>query len=762
MKIKKFNYIQIYYLIALSFLISITFTGGVIFYSKGFLDFDKIREIYEGNSFTEGLKKTNVVTTIKNEANKNQVREAYKILIEFENNLNQEKITIKNSKKFKEFRESLKKTSTILNNLISLPELSSIYAVLKNKVNDLYLFIDNNGWKTLGRISQRIKTEISTSNLEKNEATSFKKTLYLQSILKNSFANMIDVTNSSSLPQEKKELIFSRLDVFKTELEMLDKYNKQMTELFQNLDDAEKKFLIWSDNSFIDISLRKIEFENKSKYLFFSLIGLLVFMIGFLGLGIYLNKFFNKKEQLVLEKSILDSVRDGLISNKPLRNYSKEFQKEIDNIREYVHQKISFGSIVFDSLPFATLFLDYNLSVIWANSIFFQVFGIDKEKKELMTWDYVQRFTNLGENDPIHLALKDDLAGIYQIQVKKGQKEEAVPYEIYVQPTIYQNQKRILLFLYPLKDLQESLVDQVKSIIGPVVRTIDAMIGNQFDENFKTAIKKDFEVGGIDGVLNKFNRFNDLIINQRGELLLQLEKTENNLADQFKLKNDIKAVLKVAHDNGVKTIMKISELKESFIYNIEMREKIEQNGFKIGEMARNTNLDLSDLISKIEKMNQFIKDGIRAFDKLYSIKENIKITHQEVLRFRHKGNGSNEILRQKEIDSFVENFTNTMINIETTISKIELILRGATEEKIDDYKENLIFSKNIFTRQQMEFKDLTTRITEVDEKMVKLFRVIYDNQKDSEEVLRNLDILISEGYRDTENQQIFLNSKEIN
>jgi hypothetical protein len=760
MKIKKFNYIQIYYLIALTFLISITFTGGFIFYSKGFLDFDKIREIYEGNSFTEGLKKTNVVTTIKNEANKNQVRDGYKILIEFENNLKQEKITIKNDQRFKEFEESLKKTSTILNNLISLPELSSIYAVLKNKVKDLYLFIDNNGWKTLGRLSQRLNTEISTSNLEKNEATSFKKTLYLQSILKNSFANMIDVTNSSTLSLEKKELIFSRFEVFKTELEMLDKYNNQMKELFQTLEDAQKKFQIWSDNSSIDISLRKIEFENNSKYLFFSLIGLLFFMIVFLGLGIYLNKFFNKKEQLILEKSILDSVRDGLISNKPLRNYSKEFQKEIDNIREYVHQKISFGSIVFDSLPFATLFLDYNLSVIWANSIFFQVFGIDKEKKELMTWDYVQRFTNLGENDPIHLALKDDLAGIYQIQVKKGQKEEAVPYEIYVQPTIYQNQKRILLFLYPLKNLQESLVDQVKSIIGPVVRTIDAMIGNQFDVNFKNSIQKDFEVGGIEGVFNKFNRFNDLIISQRGELLLQLEKTENNLADQFKLRNDLKALLKVAQDNGVKTLMKISELKESLIYNIEMREKIEQNGFKIGEMAKNTNLDSSELISKIEKMNQFIKDGIRAFEKLYSIKENIKIIHQEVLRFKHKGNQANEILRQKEIDSFVENFANTMINIETTISKIELILRGASEEKIDDYKEKLIFSKNIFTRQHLEFKDITTRITDVDEKMVRLFKVIYDNQKDSEEVLKNLDILISEGY--TEHHQIFLNSKEFN
>jgi hypothetical protein len=214
------------------------------------------------------------------------------------------------------------------------------------------------------------------------------------------------------------------------------------------------------------------------------------------------------------------------------------------------------------------------------------------------------------------------------------------------------------------------------------------MIGNQFDENFKNSIQKDFEVGGIEGVFNKFSRFNELIISQRGELLLQLEKTENNLADQFKLRNDLKALLKVAQDNGIKTSMKISELKENLIYNIEMREKIEQNGFKIGEMARNTNLDSSELISKIEKMNQFIKDGIRAFEKLYSIKENIKIIHQEVLRFKHKGNQANEILRQKEIDSFVENFANTMINIETTISN--LFCNGAGFEGVDTRPVDLV------------------------------------------------------------------------
>lgn len=765
MKINKMNLSLLYHRSILVVLVLISILGLFIFHSRGFLSFEKVREIYEGSSLTEDLNKSNIVSTIKNEANKNQIREAYKIMVDFEKGLANEKNIIRNGVKFSEFNKSLKKTSKILYELISLPDLTSIYLVLKNKVNELHLFINSNNWKTLGRLSSRLNAELSNSNLEKNEISSFKKTQNLENILKTSFSRMIEVTNSSSLTQDKKDLILSRFDIFKTEMEMLGKYNGQMLELFVSLNELNEKFKDWNKTASLNISLKKIEFETKSKYLFYSLIGLIFLMILFLAADLYLTKFFKKNDQNILEKSILESIREGIISNRPLSGYSEEFTKELETARDYVHKKISFGSIVFDSLPFATLFLDSNLSVIWGNSIFYQVFGLEKDKKEMMTWDYVQRFTNLGENDPIHLALKNDLAGIYQVQVKKGQKEEANSFEMYVQPTIYQNQKRILLFLYPLKDLQESLANQVKSIVGPVVRTIDAMIGNQFDENFKKGIQKDFEVGGIISCFNKFSRFNELINNQRTELLIQLEKVENNLSDQFKLRNDIKEILNGTHESTVKNMMKISELKETFICNIELREKIEQNGLKIGEFAKNTNLDFAELLAKTEKMNQFVKDGLKAFDKLYTIKENIKVINQEVLKFKNKGkilNEKSDILKQREIDSFIDSFTSTMVNIETSISKIELTLKGFSEEKIDDFKERLIFSKNIFSKQLAEFKDLSVRITEFDEKMVKLFKMIYENQKETELVIKNLGILAAEGHRETEFEPGLRRSKEIN
>ena len=117
MKINKMNLNQLYHVSVMAFLILISMIGLFIFHSRGFLSFDKVREIYEGNSVAEELKRSNSVAQIRNEANKNQVREAYKIMVDFEKGLIKEKTIIRNDKKYEEFSKSLKKTAGILDNL---------------------------------------------------------------------------------------------------------------------------------------------------------------------------------------------------------------------------------------------------------------------------------------------------------------------------------------------------------------------------------------------------------------------------------------------------------------------------------------------------------------------------------------------------------------------------------------------------------------------------------------------------------------------
>ncbi len=85
---------------------------------------------------------------------------------------------------------------------------------------------------------------------------------------------------------------------------------------------------------------------------------------------------------------------------------------------------MSFGSIFQDALPLSAVMLDKNLKVEWTNKQFCDDWEISEEEisQEYMSWDYLAKLTNLGHDDPVVEALKNDVAGIYQIQVKPDEK----------------------------------------------------------------------------------------------------------------------------------------------------------------------------------------------------------------------------------------------------------------------------------------------------------------------------------------------------
>src|SRR5690606_15681851 len=118
-------------------------------------------------------------------------------------------------------------------------------------------------------------------------------------------------------------------------------------------------------------------------------------------------------------------------------------------------------------------------------------------------------FTNLGEDDPVMLALKEGIAGIYQIQIKTKKEAESLPYEMYVSPVDYADQKRIMIFLYPLRSVEESLQQQSRAIVGPVLKTLDAIEAREFDGEIQERLSAQFNIAGIDSTFMNFSRFND-------------------------------------------------------------------------------------------------------------------------------------------------------------------------------------------------------------------------------------------------------------
>ena len=70
--------------------------------------------------------------------------------------------------------------------------------------------------------------------------------------------------------------------------------------------------------------------------------------------------------------------------------------------------------------------------------------------QDYLSWDYLSKLTNIGDNDPVLEGLKNKIAGIYQIQVRLSESEDIRPYEMFVSPVSYNGQMRVMLFFYSL------------------------------------------------------------------------------------------------------------------------------------------------------------------------------------------------------------------------------------------------------------------------------------------------------------------------
>ena len=141
----------------------------------------------------------------------------------------------------------------------------------------------------------------------------------------------------------------------------------------------------------------------------------------------------------------------------------------------YFEKRMSFGSIFQEALPLSAILLDKNLKVIWANNQFCDDWCISEEeiKKDYMSWDFLNKLTNIGNDDPVLEALKYNVAGIYQVKIKANDEAEVRPFEMFVSPTSYQGETRVMLFFYDLTNLEQTIQEQAKGILNPVKSSLE-------------------------------------------------------------------------------------------------------------------------------------------------------------------------------------------------------------------------------------------------------------------------------------------------
>ena len=426
------------------------------------------------------------------------------------------------------------------------------------------------------------------------------------------------------------------------------------------------------------------------------------------------------------------------------------------------------------------MILDSNLHVVWGNKEFFEAWGIemDEGRESHINWDFLSQFTNLGENDPIISALKEGISGIYQIQVSGREKKESLPYEMYVSPVEYAGQSRIMIFFYPLKSVEETLSHQMKSVVGPVTRTLENMSNESYDEDFRDKIKKDFEIAGISELYHRFNDYHEKITSARDGSQREIERLENELHDQYKTIDDIKMSIGEGFRNFKKGQDSISNVRDKVVTQVELRTELVDCYKKTVDCAKELFREEESLFDTCIRLSDDLSENESAFDTMVQIKDRFKALKQEVNDFKvnliqsleqslvlQRVDGADMRVEQslnrlksdiKGFDKILSDFNKASTQLDVSLSKVGLLLERTERPDLDVAKVSYVDRKETIEDEMFQMGRLSENGTKLDEDTVYSLQEFFKDYLVLKESFKKLAVLVDVSTRTRGSDEVTL------
>ncbi|TNF28393.1 MAG: hypothetical protein EP319_09090, partial [Deltaproteobacteria bacterium] len=150
-------------------LLSLAATGFGIwhFWKKGPANIENITMIFEASTNLDKLKNSDDIKYISIQVGNDRSREAIKTLMRLERDVKKLDFLAEGENENSEIIKSLQGTRKALDEMITLPNLSSILNVLYSRVQSFEEFVVSNNWRTLTRVTRRMMAELKPVRLRK-------------------------------------------------------------------------------------------------------------------------------------------------------------------------------------------------------------------------------------------------------------------------------------------------------------------------------------------------------------------------------------------------------------------------------------------------------------------------------------------------------------------------------------------------------------------------------------------------------------------
>ncbi len=594
--------LSLFIYIALSILMAGTTFALFFYYQSGLMDGSNVTNIHESDHLYKEITKSDFPGNVYSDLVHNNISTALNNFDQIKNNIQKihYALNIKDEVFSVSMMNELVSARGNLAKLVAYPSVASVYKVIDEKIEAFVNFASENNWRTLTRSSQVLQ-----SRLKGSRDYSLTSLQSISNLLDREIENMSKVTQSSVLSSENKIRILARLDNFKKEREMLTVYINELKEFTSHYQLLQKEMKRWSQELSPLLTAKRIKVDDQGQSFVMIMAGLLGLTVFFLIIALKLTTVFENKQRKQMIEYFFTLVQEGIFQKK--ENVHDIFVGEevlrFNKLKDYIHRRMSFGRIFQEALPFPAILLDSNLKIIWANTLFYDSLSITMEKdSEDLTWDYIQSFTNVGENDPIYDAFNNNLSGIYQIQMRSPKSEDSVPYEMYVTPQEFDGQKRVMVFFYNLSTVQETISNQLTTTINPIVQAVNAIMRDSFDEENFEKIKNGFQIADQLELFQHFEKFNEFFILQKQGLMNEIEKLENVLVDKNQMIKDLSGSIEQIGLNSQKLTKHFAGMKELIVKTSETNLYFDQYSSTVIKESKKMQKDYSTFLEKTSKM----------------------------------------------------------------------------------------------------------------------------------------------------------------
>jgi methyl-accepting chemotaxis protein len=746
--------VHFYYVAVLIFITALFAFGVKHYWDSGLLNIDYVSNLYDGTSKVSAVKDRNDIDELKKFIDGDRIKDASKIFQRIESDIRDLK-NIKTTEAIPGFDENMKNVRQSLINFQSNPELSLLLSNLSAKVAQFEAFVTEKKWPTLTKMSVNLRNRISPSRLMVGGLYNFERTQNLNQSVSNDLEAMTNFTESSGLQPDIKIAIINRIKVLKDEAAHLTTYIEEHKTFNRTYKDFSSQYIAWFKMVEPEIAFKKIQFEKSSQTIFYSIILVFTGLIGSIVLGFVLYNYSTKKGSQKTEKLVIDSIKENLlpVEAREVEKFSPEFTTEFNKLREYAHKRMTFGSIFQEAMPFASILLDSNLNVVWGNSHFYQQWQLQnfKEEDDSLTWDFLQRFTNLEDNSAVLSALRMSAHGSYKIQVKSTTMSKPTPFEMFVSPVDYSGQKRILVIFYPMMEVEQALQANKASIIAPVSKMLELQTEEKLTTDMRMQLRVQAEKAGAVELFTIVGQFVDKTESIRDDLNREIERLEAQVHDHRNTAADIRKTLVASYETQRESMDKYQQFKGSVSSVLDSRDQLEDQFKYALNSSRELFKDQNKILTSAEKAEKTVDDYIKSLKTITSLKGEFKELKSNVEEFKSR---IVQVLDQlmifqghevdtqridqflgkikiemKGFDKVLQNFNEVVTMLDVTVTKVDMMVESREKPDLESIRSRMESIKNNLENVQFSASKLEQAAHSKDEEMITVLKVLVVNLK---------------------------------